>query len=336
MSSPLGPLRRPVLALGLMLAATGAAAVGVDPGLPSYAPSAAAPLAGELRAVGSDAMATVMARWIALYRQAHPTMLVTNTAASPSEALPALGSGRAELAPMGRMAYREESAKFAARFGYPPLAITVARCTYGAADWPHPHAVFVNAANPLSRLTLTQVDAIFSRTRLRGHPGDIVTWGQLGLTGEWADQPIVLYGVDRTKGPGRFFQEHALGDGEFKATLHEVASEDLVAPKVAADRYGIGFAGLPFAHGGVRRLALAEKEGDPYSDGSLEDVAAGRYPLSRVIYIYVNRSPGRPVAPAIREFLRAALSLEGQQAALAEGYLPLAAGESAAELAKLD
>ena len=194
---------RPGLLLWFILASTAVAAVGVDPALPAFSP-APAPLAGELRGVGSDAMATVMARWIALYRLAHPGTTVTNTAASPSDALPALGAGRAQLAPMGRMAYREESAKFAARFGYPPLAITVARCTYAAADWPHPHAVFVNSANPLSRLTLTQVDAIFSRTRLRGHPADIVTWGQLGLTGDWADKPIVLYGVDRTKGPGRF------------------------------------------------------------------------------------------------------------------------------------
>jgi phosphate transport system substrate-binding protein len=325
---------RPGLFLWFVLASS-AAAAGVDSALPAFAPTAA-PVAGEMRAVGSDAMATVMTRWIALVRQAHPGLTVTNAAASPSDALPALGAGRAQLAPMGRMAYREESAKFATRFGYAPLAITVARCTYSAADWPHPHAVFVHPDNPLRRLTLAQVDAIFSRTRLRGYPADIATWGQLGLTGEWADKPIVLYGVDRTKGPGRFFQEHALGDGEFKPTLHEVASEDLVAPRVAADRAGIGFAGLPFAQAGVRRLALAEKAGDPYSEGSLADVAAGRYPLGRVIYIYINRAPGRPVDPAIVEFLRAALSREGQQAALAEGYLPLNAGERAAELAKLD
>jgi phosphate transport system substrate-binding protein len=239
---------------------------------------------------------------------------------------------------MGRLPTKSEYLDFVQKTMYVPFSVVVASCTYSSTEWPHPHAIFVHKDNPLARLTLTQVDAIFSQTRRRGYPTDITTWGQLGLTGEWADRPIVLYGVQGPKnsGPALYFRERSLASGVLKDNITMVPSEDLLVPKIEADRFGMGFTGLPFETPGVKHLAIAEKEGDPYSDGSFADVLTGKYPLRRVVYIHVNRAPGMPLEPAVKELLRVALSREGQEAAVAEGYLPLSAKDLAAQLARLE
>jgi len=288
-----------------------------------------------LRSLGSDAMEGAMKRWGSLYFAHHPggTLAVAN--GTMSVGLRSLAEGGADFCPSGRAAWPEETEQFVAVAGYQPLRVTVARCTVDSQELPHPHAIFVSADNPLSRLTLTQVDAIFSSTRRRGGSEDIATWGQLGLTGEWARQPIHLYGVVRTKGPAHFFSERALLDGKFKDSLVEVSGEELVLPKLATDRYGIAFTGLPFHFAGVKHLAIAESASGHYSDGSAAEVIADRYPLARVIYISVNRPPGRPLPSPVKEFLELALSPEGQHAAAVDGYLPLSAAQVAAELAHL-
>jgi len=288
-----------------------------------------------LRSLGSDAMEGVMKRWASRYFSGHPggTLAVAN--GTMSAGLRALAEGRADFCPSGRAAWPEEIQQFVAVAGYQPLRVTVARCTVDSEELPHPHAVFVPAENPLTRLTLTQVDAIFSQTRRRGGAEDIATWGQLGLTGEWANQPIHLYGVVHTKGPSHFFSEQALLDGKFKDSLIEVSGEESVLPKLATDRYGIAYTGLPFHFAGVKHLAIAERAGAPYSDGSRADIIADRYPLARVIYVSVNRPPGRPLPSPVKAFLELALSPEGQRAAAVDGYLPLSPAQVAAELARL-
>ncbi|PYQ48616.1 MAG: hypothetical protein DMF78_20810, partial [Acidobacteria bacterium] len=309
----------------------------VDPALPRYQPGPA-DLSRVLHSIGSDAMETLVKRWAEIGRLAHPGLTLTYEIEQAWNSLAGVAEGRAQLAPMGRLPTKAEYLDFVQRTGYVPLSIVVAHSTLSRRDWPHPHAIFVHRDNPLTRLTLTQADAIFSKTRRRGYPSDIKTWGQLGLSGEWADKPIALYGVrgPRNSGPANYFRERALASGELKDDITTVPSEDLLVPRIEADRYGIGFTGLPFETAGVKHLAIAEREGAPYSDGSVAELRAGTYPLGRVIYVHVDRAPGIPLDPAVKELLRIALSREGQEAAVAEGYLPLTAAEAAQQLARLD
>jgi phosphate transport system substrate-binding protein len=333
--------RRTSFALVLLTAASGFAGTdptgSVDAALPHYKPGRV-DSSRALHSIGSDAMVTLVKRWSEICRAAHPGLTFTYEIEQAWNSLAGLGEGRAQFAPMGRLPTKSEYLDFVERTGYVPLSIVVAHSTFSSKEWPHPHAVYVHRDNPLAKLTLTQVDAIFSKTRLRGYPTDITTWGQLGLTGEWADKTIRLYGVrgPKNSGPANYFRERALASGALKDDIVTVPSEDLLVPKIEADRYGIGFTGLPFETTGVKHLAIAETEGAPYSEGSLAEVRAGTYPLGRVIYVHVRRAPGMPLDPAVEELLRVALSREGQEAAVAEGYLPLTAAEAAKELAKLE
>jgi phosphate transport system substrate-binding protein len=288
-----------------------------------------------LRSVGSDAMEGVMKRWAALNAAAHPGTELAVVNAPTSKGLEALAKGTAQFSPSGRLAWPEEIKVFSDLTGYPPFRVTVARCTISSKELPHPHAVFVSADNPLGRLTLTEIDAIFSTTRRRGGPHDITTWGQLGLTGDWAQQPIHLYGVSWAKGPSHFFAESALQDGTFKASVVTVNGEEDVLAKLAQDKYGIAYTGLPFTAAGTKRLAIAEKAGAPYYSGTPEEIRADRYPLSRVIYLTVNRAPGQRLAPAVKTLLEIALSSAGQKAAAVDGYLPLSTTQRAEQLARL-
>ena len=277
-----------------------------------------------------------MQRWGALDAANHPGLQLTVANATTSKGFEALAKGTAQFCPSGRAAWPEEIKIFTDVTGYAPFRVTVARCTVDSKELPHPHAVFVSADNPLQRLTLTQIDAIFSKTRHRGYPEDITTWGQLGLTGEWTQQPIHLYGVSWAKGPSHFFAESALQDGTFKDSVVTVNGEEDVLPKLAQDRYGIAYTGLPFTEPGTKHLAIAERAGAPYYAGTPADIKADRYPLSRVIYVTVNRAPGQPLAPAVKDYLAIALSPAGQKAAAVDGYLPLSPAQRAAQLARLE
>jgi phosphate transport system substrate-binding protein len=280
-------------------------------------------------------MEAVMKRWGALDAASHPGVQLEVVDSTTSKGFEALAKSTAQFCPSGRAAYPEEIKVFTDLTGYQPFRVTVVRCTVDSKELPHPHAVFVSADNPLERLTLTQVDAIFSKTRKRGASEDIATWGQLGLTGEWTDQPIHLYGVRWSQGPAHFFAERALLDGTFKDSVITVKGEEDVLPKLAADRYGIAYTGLPFTEKGTKHLAIAEREGAPYYSGTPADIMADRYPLSRVIYVTVNRAPGQPLAPAVSDYLTIALSPAGQKAAAVDGYLPLSDAQRAEQLQRL-
>jgi phosphate transport system substrate-binding protein len=214
---------------------------------------------------------------------------------------------------------------------------------YEKGDRSHAIAVYVNRANPLERITLAQLDAIYSATRRRGSAAAVTTWGQLGLTGEWANHPIIAYAARRPNGIADAFQDRVLLTGDFKASIHERANSptarvlDSVVDAVGADANGIGYAGFAQATSAVKALAVAETEAGPYVAGTLASVTDQSYPLTRFVYIAINKAPGKPLTPAVREFLRLVLSREGQQVLVEEGYfLPLPAAIVREELARLN
>jgi phosphate transport system substrate-binding protein len=225
---------------------------------------------------------------------------------------------------MSRAMRATEVDQFERKYGYKPTQI---RTSYDAL------AVYVNKDNPLEKLTLAQVDAIFSKTRRRGGK-NVANWGDLGLTGDWAGRPISLYGRNSASGTYGFFKEHALGNGDYRDQVKEQPGSASVVQGVTEDRFGIGYSGIGYKTSGVKVVRLSEKEGGYVSSGSYEDVVSGKYPLNRFLYVYINRGPGKPLDPMVREFCKLMLSKEGQEVVVKDGYLPLSPAIVKEELAK--
>lgn len=251
-------------------------------------------------------------------------------------AMAGLYTGVADLAFMGRPATPKENMAFEWVFRYKPVALEVMT---GSLDVPGKSpalAIFVNKDNPISHLSLEQLDAIFGCEHRRGR-ANIRTWGELGLQGEWADKPITAYTYDIETGTGSFFRETVLNGSykwnwervnEFKDIRNAEGSAYDAARQIidalAKDRYGIGVSNLRYASPQVKPVALASQEGSSYYLPTAANLGERKYPLTRVIYAYLNREPGKPVDPAVKEFLRYILSAEGQAEIVHDaGFLPL-------------
>ena len=195
--------------------------------------------------------------------------------------------------------------------------------------------MYVHRDNPIKQLSLAQVEAIFGKSRRRGHRQNVATWGQLGLTGEWANRPIGLYGRNSASGTYGFFKEIVLRNGDFKDTVKEQPGSASVVQGVTEDRFAIGYSGAGYRTSGVRAVPLAETDAGPYFEGTYEEVTTGKYPLSRFLYVYLNKAPGKPLDPLPGEFLRLMPSREGQEVVVKDGYMPLPAKLVQEELTKL-
>jgi phosphate transport system substrate-binding protein len=242
--------------------------------------------------------------------------------------------------------------------------------SYDVAGWTFALVPFVHKDNPIGKLTLEQLDGIFGAQRDGGWNGNewdpaagrgpeknIRTWGQLGLTGEWADKPIHVYAYNLNYHFPRDFAEKVMkGSNKWNETMREYsnktrtgvatddkdfgtllgAGEQMVA-EVAKDKYGITYTGILYRKGDVKPVALAKDAGGPYIEPTIETVQARTYPLTREVYYYANRAPGKTLDPLVKEYLRFVLSREGQEAVQRDGkYLPLTAQAARGELAKLD
>jgi phosphate transport system substrate-binding protein len=313
---------------GIVLAAVAAAPLAaqpaqVDPAIPGYQKTSG--VSGNLSSVGSDTLNNLNTFWAEAFQKQYPNVRIQIEGKGSTTAPPALIAGSSQLGPMSRPMKAEEIDEFEKKHGYPPTAIKTAIDGL---------AVFVHKDNPLTELTLQQVDAIFSKTR-KGGGKDISSWGQLGLTGDWANRPISLYGRNSASGTYGFFKEHALFKGDYKDTVKEQPGSASVVQGITEDRYGMGYSGIGYATSGVKTVNLAKKAGEPFYSTNPEDVLSGKYPLSRFLYIYVNKAPNRPADPLVREYLRLVLSNEGQTTVVKDGFLPLPKRVVDEELAKL-
>jgi phosphate transport system substrate-binding protein len=313
-------------ATGLLLAAEGA--LQVDPKLSAYQKTAG--VSGNLSSIGSDTMNNLATLWAEGFRKYYPNVKVQVEGKGSSTAPPALIEGTAQLGPMSRKMKKEEIDKFEAKFGFPPTGIRTALDGI---------AVYVNKDNPLNELTLEQVDAIFSKTRKGGYKEDVTTWGQVGLTGEWANKPISIYGRNSASGTYGFFKEVALFKGDYKDSVKEQPGSASVVQGVSEDKFGIGYSGIGYTTSNVKALKLAKKAGEPFYAESYDNVLSGKYPLARYLYVYVSIDPFKSgeakISPLTREFLKFAISKEGQEVVVKDGYFPIPAKVSAEELRKL-
>jgi phosphate transport system substrate-binding protein len=227
---------------------------------------------------------------------------------------------------MSRQMKPAEIDSFEARYGYKPVEL---KTSYDAL------AVYVNKDNPIKSLTLAQVEAVFGKNRARGYKTNIATWGQLGLTGDWANRPISLYGRNSASGTYGFFKEHVLKNGDYKDTVKEQPGSASVVQGITEDRFGMGYSGIGYKTSGVRAVPLSETPTSAVSDGSYDDVKSGKYPLWRFLYIYTNKAPGRTLDPIVGEFVKLIFSKEGQDVVVKDGYMPLTAAQCQQELAKI-
>jgi phosphate transport system substrate-binding protein len=227
---------------------------------------------------------------------------------------------------MSREMKGTEIDSFEKKYGYKPTPI---RSSVDAL------AVFVNKDNPLKCMTMTQVDAVFSKSRRWGYKEDIKTWGQLGLTGEWAAKPISLFGRNSASGTYGFFKEHSLKNGDYKDEVKEQPGSASVVQGVTVDRFAMGYSGIGYSTAGVRAVPLAAKEGAQCYEADPANAYAGTYPLSRFLFVYVNRAPGKALEPLTREFVKLLLSKEGQEVVIKDGYFPIPATIAKEELGKV-
>jgi len=301
-------------ALGFTLAtllSTGAQAV--DKEIPTYEKTSG--ISGNLSSVGSDTLANMMTFWAEEFKRFYPNVNIQVQAAGSSTAPPALTEGTSNFGPMSRKMKSKEIESFEKRHGYKPTAIPVAIDAL---------AVFVHKDNPIKGLSISDVDAIFSSNRKCGGDADIDRWGDLGLSGEWTAKDIQLFGRNSVSGTYGYFKKKALCKGDFKNNVNEQPGSASVVQSVSASLNGIGYSGIGYKTSGVRAVALA-KRGDNFVEASMENAVAGKYPLSRFLYVYVNKHPNKPFTPMEAEFVKMVLSQAGQKIVEKDGYIPLPA-----------
>lgn len=325
-------------------------------------------VSGTIRNAGFG-LGGVLKKWEDAFRKLHPGVQFDDKLPTSDYAIPALVTGTADLGPDGGEPSITETLSFYEVFGYHVTPVVVATGAYDVEGRSNGLIVYVHRDNPIRQLTIKQLDGIFGAERNgglrgfkwmlgngRGADGDIRTWGQLGLKGEWANAPIQTYG-HAPSGTSRFFQLKVLGNSdkwnpnyrEYVETGSKMIGDDdpqqrgglqsMLAGELAHNKFGIAWTVEPQARKveGLRAIALAESEGGPFVAPSRQNFQNRSYPLARNIYIYLNRAPGKPIDPKLREFLRFILSREGQQIVADDGnYLPLPSRFVREERMKLD
>jgi phosphate transport system substrate-binding protein len=307
----------------------------VDSSIPAYKPVKG--LSGSLKGVESNTVTAVTDAWIAGFTKLYPEVKISVDIGGSGQGGPRLTAGSADFGFIAREMMGREETPFVDKFGYKPLAIAVSGGSVAVKAFTDCVVFIVNKDNPLEEITFPQLDAIYSATHNRGIKNPITTWGQLGLTGEWADKPIHAWGVEIPNGYDTFVNMHVLASGQWREGIQSQHTVIPLSDKVAADKYAMSYTGLAWdTNPDTKVLKLAVHPGDPFLAPTFENVASQKYPLSRVIYIFINREPGKPINPVLREFIRYALSQQGQQTIVQDRiFTPLPAALDARETEKL-
>ncbi len=310
------------LTVAAMVVPGNAEQIKVDPALKGYTKTQG--VSGNLNSIGSDTLNNLMTLWAEGFRKQYPNVNIQIEGKGSSTAPPALIEGTAQVGPMSRPMKNEEIEAFEKKFGFKPTAIGLALDSLG---------VFVHKDNPVKSLSLQQVDAIFSKNRKGGAKADIATWGQVGVSGALAGKPVSLYGRNSASGTYGYFKEHALFKGDFKDIVKEQPGSASVVLSVTEDKGGIGYSGIGYLTSGVKAVPLSKKDGEQAYEPTYENVLSNKYPLGRMLYVYVAQKPNEPLPVAVKEFLKYALSKEGQEVVVKDGYLPLPAKVAEKQLA---
>ena len=286
-------------------------ATGVDSKLPSYTKMTG--VSGKLTSVGSDTLANLMTLWSEAFKRLYPGVSVQIQAAGSSTAPPALIEGTSNFGPMSRPMKYSEVRAFEDKYGYKPTGIPVAVDAI---------AIFVHKDNPVSHLTIEDVDGIFSSTRKCGGK-ERTQWNQLGVGGALGAMEIQIFGRNSVSGTYGYFKDNALCKGDFRTNVNEQPGSSAVVQSVTSTINAIGYSGIGYRTVGVRSVPLSAKGSTEYYDATMENALSGDYPISRFLMIYINKAPNKPMRPTDVEFMRMVLSKQGQEVVMKDGYVPL-------------
>ncbi|MGQ0811932.1 MAG: PstS family phosphate ABC transporter substrate-binding protein [Nitrospiraceae bacterium] len=294
----------------------------LDPKIPDYIPVSG--VEGRLSILGSETMKPLTELWASELKRLYSGLTIDVQGQGSQTGLRALLEGKANVAAMSRRMTAQEIGDFMNQYGYEPTEVPVATDAL---------AVFVHRDNPITGISLPELDAVFSLERRRGHKS-IERWGQLGLNGDWATASVTLYGRDELSGTAVFFREHVSQGADFKPSLKKSAGAASTIVDVMKDRFGIGFSGIGYRTSTVKPVPLAGVKGGRFVEPTFQTVMDGSYPLRRTLYFYVNKQPKVPIPPAVAEFVKYALSAQGQEVVLKQGYFPLSTVELARHAAQ--
>ncbi|MGV8953658.1 MAG: PstS family phosphate ABC transporter substrate-binding protein [Cypionkella sp.] len=300
----------------------------LDPALESFVPSEGEKPPVSFRVGASDILPRLVEGWVAAFQQYYPGFeLEIDKPMAGSLGTLELIEGNVDFVFVSRELKPSDITSFEEKFGYGPLSVPISGGSYRHYGFLDAMAFMVHKDNPIESLTYQQIDSIFSSTRHHGGE-EITTWGQLGLTGEWADKPIHTYGIKPWNGFEEFIRQKVLSTdgnrGEWREDVHFDPVFFPVARRISADDSGLGYTGLSVVNSAVKVVPIQETADSPALAPTYENVAMAQYPLSRVVYLNANKNPDEPLAPALDEFLRFILSKEGQQVVVDMGiFLPL-------------
>lgn len=282
-------------------------------------------ISGSLTSVGSDTLAGMTTLWVEEFKQLYPGVSGQVQASGSSTAPPALTEGTAQFGPMSRPMRIREIEAFERSHGYKPTALRVAIDAIG---------IFVHRDNPISGLNFIQLDAIYSSTLRCGATQPITSWSQLGLDYQWAKRSIQMFGRNSVSGTYGYFKKNALCGGDFKNDVNEQPGSASVVQSVASAINTIGYSGVGYKVSGAKRLPIA-KTGTDYVDATRENILSGEYPLSRYLYVYIDKHPTKPLSPVEREFIRFIYSKQGQAMVEKDGYVAISPELAQNELEKV-
>lgn len=282
-------------------------------------------VAGSLLSVGSDTLAGMTTLWVEEFQTLYPNVDSQVQASGSATAPPALTEGTAQFGPMSRPMRMREIEAFERAFGYKPTELRVAIDAIG---------VFVHRDNPIEGLNFSQLDSIFSETLRCGATKSSKTWQDLGLSYDWAKRGIQMFGRNSVSGTYGYFKQNALCGGDFKRNVNEQPGSASVVQSVASSINTIGYSGVGYQVSGVKLLPIA-KSGSDYVMPTHENILSGQYPLSRYLFVYVNKNPLRDLTPIQREFIRFIFSKQGQSLVAKDGYVPISAEIASQELQKV-
>ena len=305
-------LLRSTVAVALVGLTNSAWSADVDDGLQDY--QVASGVSGNLSSIGSDTLANLMTLWAEEFKRAYPNVNIQIQAAGSSTAPPALTEGTANIGPMSRRMKDKELEAFETRFGYKPTAVPVAIDAL---------AIYVHKDNPIAGMSIADVDAVFSSTRKCGADADVSNWGSLGLQGAWAQRDVQIFGRNSVSGTYGYFKSKALCKGDFKNTVNEQPGSASVVQSVSTSINGIGYSGIGYKTSSVRAVPLSKKVGGEAVAATPANAVTGDYPLSRFLYVYVNKNPNKQLTPLEREFIKLVYSKQGQGVVVKDGYIPL-------------
>lgn len=285
-----------------------------DPQIHAYVRTPAT-ITGGLTVVGSDTMKPLIEQWENKLKEIYPHVDIKVKGSGSEQGLSALLEGKAQIGAASRKLTSVEISEFTKRHGYEPTEVAVAADAL---------AVFVHRDNPIIGLTFRELDAMFCKERRRGAEKQITKWGQLGLDGEWSRADIWLHGRTSSSGTATFFREQVCLNGEFGSNVLEEPGSASIVAEVMKDRYAIGFSGIGYKTSTVRPVPLSERNSNTFIEATFETAINGTYPLRRHLYLYVNKPPAKgELPPLVSEFVKFAMSHEGQKLVVKQGFFPL-------------